>query len=97
MVDVKEKIQKLTNDRNWTTYQLAEYSGLSQSTISSIFSLNRQPTIDTLCRICKAFNITLSEFFYENNESDVSIFSAKYARLEEKDKAVINYLLDRFN
>ena len=56
-----------------------------------------EPTIDTLCKMCKAFNITLSEFFYEGDNSDMSIFSAKYARLNEKDKVIIDYLLDRLN
>lgn len=62
-MDILEKIRKLRLERNWTEYQLAEKSGLPQSTISSWYRKNMQPSISSLEKICAAFNITLSQFF----------------------------------
>ena len=49
--------------RGWTEYQLAERSGLPQSTISSWYRKNMVPTVPSLERICMAFGITLSQLF----------------------------------
>lgn len=81
-MDVLEKITKLRIERNWTEYQLAERSGLTQSTISSWYRKNMLPTIPSLIRICEAFGITLSQFFLEDNENTVFITSQQRQLLE---------------
>lgn len=63
MIDVLEKITYYRKKKNWTEYQLAEHSGLTQSTISSWYRKNIYPTIPSLEKICAAFGITLSQFF----------------------------------
>lgn len=63
IMDILEKIRKLRLERNWTEYQLAEKSGLPQSTISSWYRKNLQPSISSLEKMCDAFNMTLSQFF----------------------------------
>lgn len=73
ILDILEKITQLRIERNWTEYQLAENSGLTQSTISSWYRKNMLPTIPSLNRICEAFGITLSQFFLENSENTVTI------------------------
>lgn len=62
-MDILETIRKMRLERGWTEYQLAEHSGLTQSTISSWYRKNMQPSVASLERICGAFNITLSQFF----------------------------------
>ena len=52
--------------RGWTEYQLAESSGLPQSTISSWYRKNMIPSIPSLAKICAAFGITLSQLFSDN-------------------------------
>lgn len=64
-MDVNEKIKKLLNDRHWTPYRLAKEAGLPDATIGNLFRRNTQPTLPTLEAVCKAFNITLSQFFAE--------------------------------
>ncbi len=59
-------------ERNWTEYQLAEKSGLPQSTISSWYRKNQIPSVQSLEKICSAFNITLSQFFSETNLIELS-------------------------
>lgn len=67
MTDILEKIRKLKLERNWSEYQLAEYAGLPQSTISSWYRKNQIPTIPSLEKICAAFNMTLVQFFADEN------------------------------
>ena len=63
MIDVLERILYYRNQKKWSEYQLAEKSGLTQSTISSWYRKNMLPSISSLEKICNAFEITLSEFF----------------------------------
>ena len=48
MKDILATITKYREERNWTEYQLAERSGLPQSTISSWYRKNLIPTIPSL-------------------------------------------------
>lgn len=72
-MDVLEKITALRLGRHWSEYQLAERSGLTQSTISSWYRKNMIPSIPSLERICDAFGITLSQFFLEDNAALASL------------------------
>lgn len=63
MIDVLERITYYRTLKNWTEYQLAEESGLTQSTISSWYRKNIVPSIPSLEKICTAFGISLSQFF----------------------------------
>lgn len=72
-MDVLEKLRKLLADRGWTDYRLAQMSGLHESTISNIYRRNNVPTIVTLEAICKAFGITLSQFFADDDSEMVEV------------------------
>jgi len=64
---VLERILQLRNERKWTEYRLSEESGIAQTTISSWFKKDVCPSISSLESLCRAFNITMSQFFaYEN-------------------------------
>lgn len=63
MKDVLAEITRLRLKRNWSEYELAQHSGLSQSTISTWYRKNQIPTIQTLEKVCCGFDITLSQFF----------------------------------
>lgn len=69
MINVLERITYYRKQKNWTEYQLAEHSGLTQSTISSWYRKNMYPTIPSLEKICTAFGITLSQFFAEETDT----------------------------
>ena len=66
-MDILDKITKLREKRHWTEYKLAEKSELPQSTISSWYSKNMTPSIASLEKICKAFGITMSQFFTDSS------------------------------
>ena len=66
-MDVHKRIRELMEEKQWSEYRLAKMSGLSQSAISNLFKRNTLPSISTLEAICNGLNITLSQFFAEEN------------------------------
>lgn len=66
-LDILDKIVKLRKERHWTEYELAERSGLTQSTISTWYRKNMIPSIPSLQKICDAFGISISQFFYDKD------------------------------
>ena len=68
MINVLERITYYRQQKNWSEYQLAENSGLTQSTISSWYRKNMIPSIPSLDKICSAFGISLSQFFSSDKE-----------------------------
>ena len=98
--DILATITEYREDRGWTEYQLAEHSGLPQSTISSWYRKNIVPTIPSLEKICTAFGITLSQLFAEGN-TPVSLSDSqrklleRWARLSEDQQAVVFALIDK--
>ena len=81
MKDILKEITRLRLERNWSEYELAKYSGLTQSTISTWYRKNQTPTIQTLDKICKGFGITLSNFFAEGDDA-VSLTSEQKEMLD---------------
>lgn len=82
MINVLERITELREQKNWTEYQLAEHSGLTQSTISSWYRKGVLPTIPSLERICHAFGISISQFF-DDNSNEVSLINSRQKQLLE--------------
>ena len=100
MKDILTAITTYREERGWTEYQLAEHSGLPQSTISSWYRKNMVPTIPSLEKICVAFCITLSQLFAEGDtmvsltESQQKLLD-RWARLSEEQQAVVFALIDK--
>ena len=68
MADILGMIRKNRETRGWTEYQLAERSGLPQSTISSWYKKGMTPSVPSLEKICDAFGLTLSQFFADGED-----------------------------
>ena len=100
MKDILTAITEYRVVRGWTEYQLAEKSGLPQSTISSWYRKNMVPTIPSLEKICTAFGITLSQLFAED-DSPVSLTESQqklldcWSKLSEDQQAVIFALIEK--
>lgn len=100
MKDILATITEYREERGWSEYQLAEHSGLPQSTISSWYRKNMIPTIPSLEKICAAFGITLSQLFAEGN-APVALTDSqrklleRWARLSEDQQAVVFALIDK--
>ncbi len=98
MKDILSAITKYREERGWSEYQLAERSGLPQSTISSWYRKNMIPTVPSLDKICTAFGITLSQLFSEEDmmlsvtESQKKLLEC-WAKLNiEQQDAVLNLI-----
>lgn len=100
MKDILATITTYREERNWTEYQLAERSGLPQSTISSWYRKNMIPTIPSLEKICNAFGITLSQLFAEG-DAIVSLTASqkklldRWTRLSEDQQNAVFLLIDK--
>jgi len=62
------KIEKLCEKKNISRYRLAKKSGIAQSSISTLLNRKSVPTIQTLEKICDGLDITLAQFFTEDEE-----------------------------
>lgn len=68
MTDILQKIKQLRLAHNWTEYELSLQSGIPQNTISAWYRKGQTPTIYSLEKICKAFDISLSALLSQENE-----------------------------
>ncbi len=98
--DILAVITAYRQARGWTEYQLAERSGLPQSTISSWYRKKMVPTVSSLEKICAAFGLPLSQLFAEE-DAPVSLTESqkklleRWSRLSEEQQAVVFALIDQ--
>lgn len=71
-MDAQKRIRQLMEERGWTDYRLAKEANLSHSTVTNMFNRNNAPTLPTLEAVCRAFGITLTQFFTEDGESQIT-------------------------
>ena len=98
---VLKRIEELCEKENWSHYVLAKKSGISQSTISNMFSRTNQPTFVTVAKICDAFGITMAQFFdsgkhldlTEEQEDILCMYDAMSSQKRELVKAFMNGLI----
>lgn len=99
-MDVLKKLQDLQAKYGWTDYKIAKESGLSPNTISNIYKRGNQPSISTLEAICKAFGITMGQFFCENETveltPEVSMLIEKWNTLDDMQKAAIWQVMNSY-
>ena len=69
---IQSRIINLCNEQNITLNKLANNSGLSYSTVFSIFyGKSKSPKLATILHICEGFNIELTDFFNYSLFKDV--------------------------
>jgi len=101
-MDILARIKALQKERGWTNYQLAQEAAMTQSTLTNMFARKTLPSLTTLTAICDAFELTLSQFFSENettlilSSEEVEIIQ-KYRQLPKKSKNIINFLINELN
>ena len=97
-MDAQRRIKQLMEERSWTDYRLAKESNLSHSTVTNMFNRNNAPTLPTLEAVCKAFGITLAQFFTEGNSPELTeeqrILFAKWSTLKDDQKQALLALID---
>lgn len=72
--DILNKILEERTKRGWSEYTLAQNAGLTQSTISTWYRKDLQPSVASIEKVCNGLGITLSQFFSDYTpESPVSL------------------------
>ena len=100
MIAINRKILALCDERNWSTYELAKRADITHSTLNSALNRDTAPKIDTLEILCKAFGITLAQFFNDGEQTEVLTEAERellelYRRLPmEKREAMLVLLKD---
>ena len=57
---IAQRIRSLRTERQWPLEELSQRSGVSRATLSRIENGEVSPTAAVLCKICGAFELTLS-------------------------------------
>lgn len=99
-MDVLKHIEDLQHERGWSTYKLAEMSGLTGSTLTNMFNRKTLPSLTTLYALCDAFEITMSEFFQtlETDEPtpDELNMLKKFRQLNYERKRIVKDIINQF-
>lgn len=97
-MNVIERIHQLRIERGWSVNNLAMEAEITQSTLNSILSRNSPPKIETLQALCNAFNITLAQFFIEDemmellDETERTLINAFRSLSKQKQQSLIDFL-----
>ena len=96
-MDILKKIDKLRAKHGWSINNLAMEAMLTQSTLNNLYARNSEPKISTLRAICNAFNISLSEFFADDDIEPAKDFETelieRFVKLTEEQKEAVIKLL----
>lgn len=90
-----ETITKLRTMRGWSEYKLSVESGIPQSTISSWYRKGACPSVASLEAICKAFGISIAQFYGEDNAltaEQKQLLEAYSCMTDEQRKALLQLL-----
>ena len=93
IIQVGERIKFLRELKGLNRNQLATKAGVLPTYIYQLEKGEKSPTVEYLGFICFALNISLSEFFRNNQEN--SPFD-KIENLTEKQKKLLNDFLESF-
>ncbi|MBR2730287.1 MAG: helix-turn-helix transcriptional regulator [Lachnospiraceae bacterium] len=98
--DILNKIKLERLNRSWSEYTLAKNSGIPQSTISSWYRKNMQPSVASIEKICIGFGISLSDFFEtprpnsrEHLTEEEALLYEYWSRLSPHQRRAFLYLL----
>jgi len=98
-MDAQKRIRQLMEERGWTDYRLAKEANLSHSTVTNMFNRNNAPTLPTLEAVCKAFGITLSQFFSDRDDpsqftEEQQILFSRWSTLTDEQKRLLLELMN---
>ena len=98
----QKRIHELMEERGWSEYKLAKEANLSHSTVSNMFNRNNAPTLPTIEAVCRAFGLTLVQFFSEGDspagmtEEQRNLF-AIWSTMTDDQKEALLHLMHTMN
>ena len=69
-MEVGKRLQNIRKSKHISVYRISQDTGISTSHINSIERGEKNPSVETLCRLIEPLGITMSEFF--NDDGDIS-------------------------
>ena len=99
----KERIKKLIDTRDMSTYDLAQKADLTEACIRNWFSArNYTPSLEAIEKISKAFDISPFELLCDNDDiisatPENKEFMQKFSHLSKKQKDAILFLIDSYD
>lgn len=72
---VTEHIKEICKQRGLSYYKLAQKSGIPHSSLNYMFKHHHVPTMNTLIKICKGLDISLSQFFIGCSDENSSQYN----------------------
>ncbi len=99
---IAEKLDKLRIERGWTIYKMSSESGVNDRAIRNWFNKGNEPSLSALTAVCQAFNITLGEFFADEDKKaeemtdETKEFVNKYKLLDKVQKNAVNTVIDSY-
>lgn len=95
-----ERLKELQQRYGWSDYKIAKEAGLSPNTVSNIYRRGNTPSMVTLEALCKAFGITMAQFFAEGDMVEVTpelreLFD-KWSTLTDEQKAALWQILKTY-
>ncbi len=94
MMNIGARITELREARGLTTNALSKHAGVAQSHLREIELGNKQPGIEVLEKICIGLDITLADFFADDN--DMSLEMKRLIRAAHKLKPDQIELITKF-
>lgn len=72
-MNIGQRIRKLRKEHSLTLVELAEKIQISQPYLSQIERNDKQAPIDVITKVCELFNLSLSEFFSDDESFDMNL------------------------
>lgn len=85
-MDVSKRIIQLRESKNMSTNKLANKAGISQSYLREIELGKKNPTVEVLSYLCDALNLSLKDFFTENDTHIQPFLLSALESLNEKEQ-----------
>ena len=98
--DALARIEMLRKARRWTKAQLYEAAGIGESTLREAEKRGGQPSFSTIRKICKAFGISITEFFLVEDDAPVvltqlqRVLIFKWGMLTDTEQEAISTMMD---
>ena len=100
-MNILDRLTELQRQRGWSDYKIAKEAGLSPNTVSNIYRRGNIPSLATLEQLCKAFGITMAQFFAEDYlieaTPEVRELIEKWSALNNEQKAAIWQIIKSYD
>lgn len=99
-MDILKRLKELQERRGWSDYKIAKEAGLSSNTVSNIYRRGNIPSLATLEALCRAFDLTMAQFFAEGETVELTpelkeLFE-KWTVLKPEQKAAIWHVIQSY-